>query len=94
MTWRVVLVPAAQRDLHRLPARVVPGFAVSKVMAFCGGLLAENPLRVGKPLGGELAGLHGARRGDYRILYRVVEADDSVLVVRIAHRAAEYRSRG
>ena len=89
MTWRVVFAPAAQRDLRRLPARVVPS-----ILEFCGGLLAENPLRVGKPLGGELAGLHGARRGDYRILYRVLEADDSVLVVRIAHRAAAYRSRG
>ena len=37
---------------------------------------------------------HGARRGDYRILYRIVEADQTVLVVRVAHRATAYRPRG
>ncbi|MFN2318769.1 MAG: type II toxin-antitoxin system RelE/ParE family toxin [Dermatophilaceae bacterium] len=94
MTWRVVLASTAQRDLNRLAPRVVPGIAVSKIVAFCGGLLAENPHRVGKPLVGELVGLHGARRGDYRILYRIIDADHSVLVVRIAHRATAYRSNG
>ena len=89
MTWRVVLASAAQRDLNRLPPRVVPA-----VLEFCAGLLAENPHRVGKPLGGELVGLHGARRGDYRVLYRIVEADETVLVVRISHRASAYRSGG
>ncbi|KAB7743316.1 type II toxin-antitoxin system RelE/ParE family toxin [Nostocoides sp. F2B08] len=89
MTWEVVLASAAQRDLALLPHRVVPG-----ILEFCARLLAQNPHRVGRPSGGELDGLHSARRGDYRILYRIVEADGSVLVVRIAHRATAYRSRG
>lgn len=55
------------------------------------GPLAEEPWRVGHPLRFELAGLHSARRGDYRIIYRVDEAEHAVLVEVIRHRADAYR---
>lgn len=79
--------PAA-RDLDRIPPRY--GDAI---VGFLFGPLADNPLRVGKELRGDLAGLHGARRGDYRVLYRILERDRVVLVVRIDHRASVYRRR-
>lgn len=53
--------------------------------------LAVNPRRVGKPLFGPLAGCHGARRGTYRIVYRIDESRHVVHVLDIAHRAELYR---
>lgn len=72
--------------MDRLPPRVVPA-----VVEFLYGPLAENPARVGKPLRGELEGLFGARRGDYRVLYEIYEGPRLVVVHRVAHRGDAYR---
>jgi mRNA-degrading endonuclease RelE of RelBE toxin-antitoxin system len=61
------------------------------IVEFMIGPLLENPYRVGKPLLRELSGYHAARRGAYRIIYRVNEETDTVEVVRIDHRARVYR---
>lgn len=53
--------------------------------------LADNPRRVGKPLSGELSGLHSARRGEYRVIYRIREDVLVIESVRIAHRRDAYR---
>ncbi|MGH3471453.1 MAG: type II toxin-antitoxin system prevent-host-death family antitoxin [Nocardioidaceae bacterium] len=54
---------------------------------------ALDPHRVGKPLGRELAGYFSARRGAYRVTYRLIEDDSVVHAVRIEHRADVYRRR-
>lgn len=54
------------------------------------GPVADNPFRVGKPLRSELEGLHSARRGDFRISYRI---GDRIAIVAIEHRADDYRPR-
>lgn len=61
---------------------------------FIYGPLAENPHRVGRGLRLELEGLHSTRRGDHRTLYRIREAERSVLIVAIEHRSDVYRPRG
>jgi mRNA-degrading endonuclease RelE of RelBE toxin-antitoxin system len=48
---------------------------------------------VGKPLGRELAGYFSARRGAYRVIYRLLQGDSVVHVVSIEHRANVYRRR-
>jgi mRNA interferase RelE/StbE len=58
---------------------------------FIFGPLADNPQRVGKPLRGELGGLHSARRGDYRVIYGVVEDARTVEIVHIDRRSDVYR---
>lgn len=60
------------------------------VIEFSYGSLATNPHRVGKPLRFELEGLHSARRGDFRITYRI---SDVATVIAIEHRADVYRPR-
>ncbi len=60
-------------------------------MEFIYGPLAANPYRLGKPLVGELAGLRSARRGAYRVIYRIDTAYVVVEVVHIDHRAHAYR---
>ena len=68
-------------------------FPVAAVIEFITGALIDNPRRVGKPLRGDLAGIHSARRGTYRVLYRINEQDLEVIVVRIEHRRDAYRPR-
>jgi mRNA interferase RelE/StbE len=58
------------------------------VLEFCDAALALSPRRVGRPLFGPLAGCHGARRGTYRVVYRIDEQAGVVDVLDIDHRAA------
>lgn len=81
----VAWAPTARRALTRLPEK-----AATAAVEFIYGQLAQNPRRVGKPLRFELEGLHSARRGDFRIIYRIA---DVVTIVAIEHRADVYRSR-
>lgn len=87
-TRELVVAPAAERTLSRLPAGVA-----AAVVEFLLGPLLDEPRRVGKPLQRELAGYWSARRGAYRIVYRIDEPAKTVRVVRIEHRADVYRSR-
>ncbi|MCW2906393.1 MAG: plasmid stabilization system [Actinomycetia bacterium] len=78
--------PAARRAIsNRLPETVA-----AAVLKFCDATLAVNPHRVGKPLFGPLAGCHSARRGTYRIVYRIDESSRIVHVLDIDHRADIY----
>ncbi len=78
--------PAARRAISgRLPESVA-----AAVLEFCEAALAVNPQRAGKPLFGPLAGCHGARRGTYRIVYRIDEASRIVHVLDVDHRGGIY----
>ena len=78
----------ARRALSRLPDKVA-----AAVVEFCYGSLAANPQRVGKPLKLAMEGLHSARRGDYRVIYRIDDDARQVDIVAIEHRADAYRPR-
>jgi hypothetical protein len=62
------------------------------VLEFCDAALAVNPQRVGKPLFGPLADCHGARRGTYRIVFRLDE-DRRVVHVLDVDRRLPYLSK-
>lgn len=76
----------AQRDLRRLPEKIA-----TAVVEFVYGSLADNPHKVGRALHLELAGHHAARRGDYRLVYRINPDERAVLIVQVNHRARVYR---
>ncbi|TAN29478.1 MAG: type II toxin-antitoxin system RelE/ParE family toxin [Actinomycetota bacterium] len=57
------------------------------------GSLLENPRKVGRPLQRELLGLYSARRGSYRVVFRLDEEARRVFVLRIDHRSDVYRPR-
>ena len=84
---RVVISGPARRQLHRLPERV----AVA-IIEFVTVALPTDPARRSTPLVGEHEGLRSARRGDYRVLLRIDEREQLVIVVRVAHRADAYRT--
>ena len=80
-----------QRAARRAIAQRLPETVAAAVLEFCDATLAVNPHRVGKPLFGPLTGCHGARRGTYRIIYRIEENTHTVHVLDIDHRAEIYR---
>lgn len=78
----------ARRSLGRVPEKVA-----SAVVELVYGSMAENPRRVGKALTLGLTGLFSARRGDYRVIYRIDNDQHVLEVVAVEHRADAYRRR-
>lgn len=87
MTYRIVLAPAAVRQLRKLdpPARRRIQAAVE--------LLSTDPRPTGakKLVGGE--GEWRVRTGDYRIVYEIHDRKLVVLVLALGHRREIYRGR-
>jgi mRNA interferase RelE/StbE len=86
--FAIAWTAASRRALTRLPGKVA-----TAVVEFLYGSLASSPYRVGKPLKLGLEGLQSARRGDYRMIYRIDEHQRRVTVVAIEHRSDVYRPR-
>ena len=85
--YRLLISPTARRQLaEELPAAVA--FAAHEFLI---GPLLQNPRRVGKPLMRPLQGRHSARRGTYRILYRIDEEARTVTVLTVTPRSDAYR---
>jgi mRNA interferase RelE/StbE len=91
--YALSLAPAAHRVLTEAPPRGLPVAVAAAVTEFLTGARLDNPHRVGKLLAREPAGYHSARRGAYRVVYRIDEPARTVHVVRIHHRADVYRTR-
>ena len=86
--YAIAWTTASRRTLTKLPEKVA-----TAVVEFLYGSLAASPYRVGKPLKLGLEGLHSARRGDYRVIYRIDDQQNQVTVVAIEHRSDVYRPR-
>jgi mRNA-degrading endonuclease RelE of RelBE toxin-antitoxin system len=86
MNCDVAWTPAARRALLRLPEKIA-----TAAVEFIYGSLADNPERLGKALRFEFEGLHSARRGDYRIIYRIADDRRQLTIVAIEHRGDAYR---
>ncbi len=86
--WSVQLAPTAVRALDQLPHKVAAAIA-----EFVTTTLPADPYRLSKPLRYELSGWRVARRGDYRVTFRIVEDDRVLLIGRIEHRAHVYKRR-
>jgi mRNA-degrading endonuclease RelE of RelBE toxin-antitoxin system len=85
--YELVIAPTARKQLaERLPESVA--FAAYE---FIIGPLLDNPHRVGKQLRPPLHDRHSARRGTYRVIYRIDDDHLRVTVVGVFSRAAAYR---
>ncbi|MCY7374244.1 MAG: type II toxin-antitoxin system RelE/ParE family toxin [Spirochaetaceae bacterium] len=74
---RLIISPTARRQL----AEVLPEAVAFAAHEFIVGPLPENPQRVGKRLEPPFADRHSARRGTYRVIYRIDESEHTVTVV-------------
>jgi mRNA-degrading endonuclease RelE of RelBE toxin-antitoxin system len=87
--YELVIAPTARRQLaEQLPESVA--FAAYELIV---GPLLGKPHRVGKRLRPPLDDRHSARRGTYRVLYRIEEERHRVTVVGVFARADAYRPR-
>lgn len=91
-SYRLSLAPAARPALTEGPPIGLPMSVAAAVGEFITGPLLARPYVVGIPLTNELAAYHSARRGAYRVVYRIDDKTKTVHVVRIDHRADVYHS--
>lgn len=88
MRFRVVVTRTAGRQLVEHVPEAVAAACIELVF----GPLAGNPHRVGAPLRAPFAGQWRARRGEYRVRYRIDETENIVYVLDIDHRRDAYRT--
>jgi len=85
--YSVLLAPPARRALSSgLPEEVA-----AAAWELIPGPIAREPWRVGKPLQEPYEGLHVARRGTYRVVYRIDEDKHTVMIQAVKHRRDAYR---
>jgi len=86
--WTVSLEPRALGELRKLDRS-----AQRRIAGFLSGRITgdRNPRELGKPLTGDKVGLWRYRVGHYRVVCRIDDRCQSVLVLRIAHRKDVYR---
>jgi len=85
--YELVIAPTVRRQLtEQLPEAVA--FAAYE---FVVGPLLDNPHRIGRRLRPPLDDRHSARRGTYRVIYRIDEARRRVTVVAVLPRPEAYR---
>jgi mRNA interferase RelE/StbE len=87
VTYRVVMARSAARQV----AQHLPDGAAAACVEFIFGPLAENPRRVAAPLIKPFEGQWRARRGEYRVRYRIDEGSETVYVLDVDHRRDIYR---
>jgi len=86
--YRLRTTPTVRRAL----SEGLPEAVAAAAYEFMTGPLIRAPYRVGKRLLPPLADRFSARRGTYRIIYRIDDAIRTVTVVDVDHRRDVYRS--
>lgn len=86
-TYSLRMTSTVRRQL----AEDLPESIAFAAFDFINGPLLDNPQRVGKQLTPPLDDRWSARRGTYRIIYRIDEQEHRVTVIAIAPRSDAYR---
>ncbi len=86
--YTVVLSPGARRAL----TETLPPASAFAAWEFITGPLCHRPRVVGVPLRAPFEGLWRARRGEYRVRYRIDDANLRVIILDVDHRRDAYRS--
>jgi len=80
--YDLVVAPGARRAL----SETLPTAAAFAAWEFVSGPLLLRPRQVGAPLRAPFEGLWRARRGEYRVRYRIDESHRQIVVLDIDHR--------
>ena len=83
----LVVAPTARRQL----TDSLPEAVAAAAYEFIVGPLLDDPHRVGRRLQAPLADRHSARRGTYRVIYRIDDVARTVGVLDVVHRRDAYR---
>lgn len=84
--YEIIFTRTARTALERdLPEKVA-----AAALEFILGPLAQEPKRLGKPLREPLKPLYSARRGDYRVIYRIIDTRLVIEVINVTHRRDAY----
>jgi mRNA-degrading endonuclease RelE of RelBE toxin-antitoxin system len=86
--YTVVLSPGARRAL----SEQLPSAAAFAAWEFIRGPLCEEPRRVGAPLQAPFEGYWRARRGEYRVRYRIDDEKRQIVVMDVDHRRDAYHA--
>ncbi|MFN0027080.1 MAG: type II toxin-antitoxin system RelE family toxin [Acidimicrobiales bacterium] len=86
--YELIVAPSARRQL----SETLPESVAVAAFEFIVGPLLDNPQRAGKRLRPPLGDRHSARRGTYRVLYRIDEERHRVTVAGVFARADAYRT--
>ena len=81
------------RQAKRALTTDLPEAVAAACFEFIYGPLAENPFRVGKQLNPPFWPKYSARRGEFRVIYSILEQEVIVEVAVIQHRRDVYRPR-
>jgi mRNA interferase RelE/StbE len=88
VSYRVVVARSAARRL----AEQLPEAVAAACIEFIFGPLAESPHRVGATLRKPFEGQWRARRGEYRVRYRIDDEQEIIYVLDVDHRRDVYRT--
>jgi mRNA-degrading endonuclease RelE of RelBE toxin-antitoxin system len=88
LSYEIVMASTARRRL----AEQLPEAVTIACLEFILGPLAAHPQRVGAALRAPFEGDHRARRGEYRVRYRIDDVAHRVLVLDVEHRRDAYRT--
>ncbi|MDP2641595.1 MAG: type II toxin-antitoxin system RelE/ParE family toxin [Candidatus Yanofskybacteria bacterium] len=86
MEYTLSIKPRANKNLEKFPEK--DRLRAKTVLS----LIRSNPFQ-GKKLKGEYKGYYSARSWPYRIVYRVIESRQEVIVAEIDHRGNSYRAK-
>lgn len=86
--YTLVITRTARRQL----SETLPEPVAVAAYGFIESALLVNPERVGKRLRPPMQDDHSARRGDYRVIYRIDEQRRTVIVLSVSHRRVAYRA--
>jgi mRNA interferase RelE/StbE len=86
--YRIRILDAATRELARLD-KPTGRRVVERIKWLAANLDDLNPYA----LTGDLAGFYKLRVGDYRVLYEILQDEQTVVIHKIGHRREVYRRR-
>ena len=86
--YHIRILDAAARELARLD-KPVGRRVVRRVKWLAANLDNLNP----QSLAGDLTGLYKLRVGDYRVLYEILQDEQTIVIHEIGHRREVYRRR-
>ena len=84
--YRVCYLDSVQEDFENLD-RPLRKRILDKIETH----LAKDPSGLGKALSGQFKGFWRYRIGDFRVIYKIAEAEILILVVRVGHRKNIYQ---